>query len=237
MLWHVLFVLLCICFLLESPHSETDGPLGTWVLVRALLAAGTKRLVWLVDQNAITEYEQLKDYICRTDPFLRDNEHFHMQVFNTEQSEAEMMAEVEQFDHLIAVERSAPNAQGQYCRMTGKPLCKEVDPIDKWFQLALKSDKTVVTCVGDGGNEVGMAKVLDQVVRHIPHGDKIASVVSCDYLISAGVSNWGAYALATSLFALRSCSDHSYNQRIGLGEHTPPDPKLFLPALDSVSEC
>ena len=50
--------------------------------------------------------------------------------------------------------------------------------------------------IGDGGNELGMGKVLPNILKNIANAEKIACVVPADYLIAAGVSNWGGYALA-----------------------------------------
>ncbi|NJE77759.1 glutamate cyclase domain-containing protein, partial [Thermococcus sp. GR4] len=44
-------------------------------------------------------------------------------------------------------------------------------------------------------NEIGMGKIRELVVGHVPHGEKIASVVETDELIVSAVSNWGAYGL------------------------------------------
>jgi hypothetical protein len=58
--------------------------------------------------------------------------------------------------------------------------------------------------IGDGGNEIGMGKLpLDTICRNIPNGEHIACRVPADYLIVAGVSNWGAYALAVGVAVLR----------------------------------
>ncbi len=58
--------------------------------------------------------------------------------------------------------------------------------------------------IGDGGNEIGMGKVpWDTVRRNIPDGGRIACRVATDHLIVAGVSNWGAYALAAGVLLLR----------------------------------
>ncbi|ETO18145.1 hypothetical protein RFI_19143 [Reticulomyxa filosa] len=46
-----------------------------------------------------------------------------------------------------------------------------------------------------------MFKVYEQVCKHILYGEKIASAIGCDYLITAGVSNWGAEALACGVYA------------------------------------
>jgi hypothetical protein len=67
--------------------------------------------------------------------------------------------------------------------------------------------------IGDGGNEIGMGKVPWEVIRrNIPYGDLIACRVPTDYLVVAGVSNWGAYALAAGVLLLRG---------------KRPDPELF----------
>jgi hypothetical protein len=58
--------------------------------------------------------------------------------------------------------------------------------------------------IGDGGNEIGMGKISHEtIVKNIPKGDLIHCRVATDHLIVAGVSNWGAYALAAGIYVLR----------------------------------
>ncbi len=58
--------------------------------------------------------------------------------------------------------------------------------------------------IGDGGNEIGMGKIPWRTIqRNIPNGGLIACRVPTDFLIVAGVSNWGAYALAAGVALLR----------------------------------
>ncbi len=64
-------------------------------------------------------------------------------------------------------------------------------PLDALF-LRRRSG-TVTIGVGDGGNEIGMGRVRARVVRDVPNGAKIASVVRTDHLMVAGISNWGAW--------------------------------------------
>jgi hypothetical protein len=72
------------------------------------------------------------------------------------------------------------------------------------FERAVGSDHPVTIGVGDGGNEIGMGKVSwDVIQRNIPRGAIIACRVPTDYLIVAGVSNWGAYALSAGVALLR----------------------------------
>jgi hypothetical protein len=81
-------------------------------------------------------------------------------------------------------------------------------------QLGFPAERRIPTIgIGDGGNEIGMGKVpWDVIRRNIPDGGLIACRVPTDHLIVAGVSNWGAYALAAGVRLLRGA---------------PHDPGLF----------
>merc|ERR1712194_900600 len=79
--------------------------------------------------------------------------------------------------------------------------------------------------IGDGGNELGMGKVIEQIVNNpkIPNGSKIGCVIPADLLISASVSNWGGYALAASAALIRAKEDHRTNASI----HSDDDDKAI----------
>ena len=84
------------------------------------------------------------------------------------------------------------------------------------FVLAEKDDRISTTSIGDGGNELGMGKVKQLVETHVKHGKEIACVVACNYLITAGVSNWAGYALAVGMHVLYTCPIHMRYVRRGL---------------------
>ena len=69
-----------------------------------------------------------------------------------------------------------------------------IAPLDEMIAKA----EVPFLAVGDGGNEMGMGKVIDKIRSNpkIANGDKIGCVVAADHLIAASVSNWGGYALA-----------------------------------------
>lgn len=98
-------------------------------------------------------------------------------------------------DHYIAVERAGANAQGTYCTMKGRSMDDLVAPLDAAFTQHAKVAGATTTGVGDGGNELGMGKVASAVEEHIPLGCTIACVGAADYLVAAGVSNWGAWGI------------------------------------------
>ena len=81
---------------------------------------------------------------------------------------------------------------------------------------AAKDDRISTTSIGDGGNELGMGKVKEQVENHVKLGEQIACVVPSDYLVAAGVSNWGGYAIAVGLYVLSTCPVHERYVKRGL---------------------
>jgi len=103
--------------------------------------------------------------------------------------------------HLVSVERLGRASDGHYYSMRGRDLSAVTEPIDQMFRDA--SSLGIVTVgIGDGGNEIGMGRVFDQVVSHIPNGATIASTVATDFLITAGTSNWGAWGVVAAMSLL-----------------------------------
>lgn len=103
--------------------------------------------------------------------------------------------------HAIAIERCGRSGDGRPRNMRGVDVSPWTAPLDdlflggSWAKLA----------VGDGGNEIGMGKLpAGLIARTVPNGGEIACVTSCDHLVVAGVSNWGAYGLLAALAVLRA---------------------------------
>jgi hypothetical protein len=134
--------------------------------------------------------------------------------------------------HLIALERAGPNhtlhsllkqrgiddaavssfaasvpesSRGHHYTMSGRNIDELTSPAHLLFEERADDPRNIKTIgIGDGGNEIGMGKIpWDTIRRNIPNGDLIACRVPTDYLIVAGVSNWGAYALAAGIALLR----------------------------------
>jgi hypothetical protein len=85
--------------------------------------------------------------------------------------------------------------------MRGIDVTERMNSVTHHFDGKRKSSKIGI---GDGGNEIGMGKVPHEtIVKNIPNGDLIHCRVPTDHLIVAGVSNWGAYALAAGVYVLR----------------------------------
>jgi hypothetical protein len=64
---------------------------------------------------------------------------------------------------------------------------------------ASPGDRPVTIGVGDGGNEAGMGNVRARLARAGALMARIASTVTVDHLVVAGVSNWGAYGIVAHL--------------------------------------
>jgi hypothetical protein len=103
--------------------------------------------------------------------------------------------------------------------MRGDDLGAYTAPLDRVFTAG--PWRTIA--IGDGGNEVGMGSLPDGLVaREVPLGATIACVTPADYLVTAGVSHWGAYGLLGGLAVYRTdwrdailgCFDPVIEQRI-----------------------
>ena len=99
-------------------------------------------------------------------------------------------------DWVISIERCGPAADGRTYNMRGADISAFAAPLDRLF--AAGPWRTIA--IGDGGNEVGMGVVPRSLIAgHVPTGETIGCVVPADFLIAAGVSHWGAYAVLAAL--------------------------------------
>jgi D-glutamate cyclase len=178
---------------------ETDGPVGTALLAAGLAACGVQariavdspcvkavRAAVLAAGGAAGEAPVTVDEIALDDAGAIERT-----------IAAWRAAEV---DHAISIERCGRSIDGKPRNMRGVDVSPWTAPLDDlylaggWRRLA----------VGDGGNEMGMGKLPRALIAaEVPNGAAIASVTSCDHLIVAGVSNWGAYGLMAALAVLR----------------------------------
>jgi len=109
--------------------------------------------------------------------------------------------EEHKLDHLVSIERVGPAQDGKCYNMRGADITAFTAPLHSLF-LTADSRGIFSTGIGDGGNEIGMGKVLDMVKEHVPHGERIGCSIATQNLIVTGVSNWGGYGLAMALFML-----------------------------------
>ncbi|MCD6523716.1 MAG: DUF4392 domain-containing protein [Thermococcus sp.] len=96
------------------------------------------------------------------------------------------------YDLVIFVETPGRARDGNHYSMSGLRI--EGETFD-WIAEEARDYGVPTIGIGDGGNEVGMGKIRDLIIKHIPLGERIASTVETDELVVSAVSNWGAYGL------------------------------------------
>jgi hypothetical protein len=106
--------------------------------------------------------------------------------------------------HLIAIERVSPAADGKPHREHGWDMSRETAPLHLLFEDPTWQRRWTTIGIGDGGNEIGMGSLPPDVVdTEIPNGRVIAAKTPADFLIVAGVSNWGGYGLLAAMACLQ----------------------------------
>jgi D-glutamate cyclase len=161
----------------DPPAYETDGPLGALFLERALAVGSYDGTAAIAEGPIHAALDAARARIGIQRPIVA----------------AQGMA-------AIYIERGGPALDGKRYTMRGRDITDHLDP-----QLDIGHSWGRATIgIGDGGNEIGMGKIPhDIVARDIANGDLIHCRVPVDHLIVAGVSNWGAYALAAGVYVLR----------------------------------
>jgi len=105
--------------------------------------------------------------------------------------------------HEVWIERSGAAADGRKYTMRGRDIT-EYHQLEIRQIVHSRSRSPLSIGIGDSGNEIGMGKIPHEIIaKNIPNGDLIHCRVPTDHLIVAGVSNWGAYALAAGIYVLR----------------------------------
>jgi hypothetical protein len=133
----------------------------------------------------------------------------------------------EQPTHLVAIERPGRGREGDYLNARGVSVAAWNRPLDEMFVRARRAHRPVTIGVGDGGNEIGMGRVRAKLAREGALMARIASVVSVDHLVVAGVSNWGAYGIVAQLGRLTG-------QTL---LHTPAEERKLIDACVGAGAC
>uniref|UniRef100_G3NB29 D-glutamate cyclase n=1 Tax=Gasterosteus aculeatus aculeatus TaxID=481459 RepID=G3NB29_GASAC len=226
---------------MQSPPDETDGPPGAIAMATMLLSLG-KQVTMVTDRRALEMNRAIVDEAVRTGvlktaiPIVTFEESgpdsaLHFLCHHGDPNKP-------RYDHLVAIERTGRAKDGNYYNMRGVNIKHLVDPIDNLFIAAKDIAGIITTGIGDGGNELGMGGLRDKVRTMMPNGGLIACDVPADYAVTAGVSNWGGYAVACGLYLLQTCPSHQRYRLRGLGvEHATPQEQLQdwtanLPSVD-----
>jgi hypothetical protein len=183
------------------PGMETDGPLGAVFLDRVLDPLGVPVLHFTQDDAVAAVMAGLRHAGVQT---------VRMRGFMTQGTKAIRKTEFQgpelegRHSHRVFLERAGPAADDRCYTMRGAIVTDPHEALNTFTTNRSKLRAVKTIGIGDGGNEIGMGKVPHEtVVKNIPNGDLIHCQVATDYLIVAGVSNWGAYALAAGVYVVR----------------------------------
>ncbi|GKY93536.1 hypothetical protein MPSEU_000321000 [Mayamaea pseudoterrestris] len=188
------------CCVGETPPTETDGPPGACALSLAALELGSHVVLVTDDCNRVV-FEAAAEQLLQTYKGKMTLETFPVEMKEADIARMQALSNTEN-SLMVAIERSGPAADGQCYTMKGIDMKELTAPI---HNIVLNRSKdTTFIAIGDGGNELGMGKVIDMVHRHIPNGEKVGCVVQADLLIAASVSNWGGHALAAGAALVRA---------------------------------
>jgi hypothetical protein len=173
--------------------GETDGPSGALALADALRRLG-KEVVLVSDRYSSGLLAAGAALFAAP---------FATVVLSLPQQQAE--GQIDQLvaafkpTQVLAVERPGNAMDGHRYSMRGELLDDLVPAADRLL-APLPSCRTIA--IGDGGNELGFGSLRESLKARVAHGELIFCSTPADYVISAGISNWGAFALVAALSLL-----------------------------------
>ncbi len=185
---------------------ETDGPVGAIAFYETLEKIGATPI--LVCGRPISQAlaERFRVY------------EIHVGNNNRREYEAQHALTAFRPDAVISIERPGQAADGGYYNMRGESISAHTACFDNFMNLS----QCETIAIGDGGNEIGMGKVAAALADL----NIVPSTTSCDELIVADVSNWGAYGIISFLSI--------WQQRDFLSEIVPLDTLRYISELGSV---
>ena len=134
-------------------------------------------------------------------------------------AEAERLLKLYRPRAVIAIEKGGANEKGVIHNARGMDTTRHMAKIDELVKAARRAG-IITIGIGDGGNEIGMGLIADVVRAHVPFGSRcvcpcgsgIAPAVPTDVLVTASVSNWGAYGVSACLAVLTGMADALHNE-------------------------
>jgi len=158
---------------------ETDGPVGAIALYDTLKHLGANPII-----------------VCG-DPLARvisdDYQVHQISVGDLSKGRQEAIIALEKLKPgvVLSIERPGLTADGFYTNMRGEDISARC----ACFDYFLKEATCPTIAIGDGGNEIGMGKVTEALSAL----SIIPSATTCDELLVADVSNWGAHGIIALL--------------------------------------
>ncbi len=197
--------------------GEQDGPVGAATLARALVLGIGARPVIVTDpvnvEICAAAVRGAGLYVRSVEDALRLPTTAAVVPFPLGWDEAQArvgeMLETLRPTALVAVERPGANEHRQYHSSEGKAVTDHSGKIDPLFEQA-RARGILTVGIGDGGNELGFAAIRDTVLHVVPHarrctcpcGGTVVPTARTDVLVTAAISNWGAYGVEAAMALL-----------------------------------
>ena len=210
----------------HHPYGETDGPIGTAVLARALALGQRSKILVVTEAELVgmlaavlrtAELQVVDAAAFRDDPGSHRPVACVLPLSRDEQEAADQASEymdVYAIQAVVAIERAGANAQRVYHMVGGTDISAGVAKGVALFDAA-RGRRILTIGIGDRGNELGFGPIASTVQSLLPFGKRctcpcgggVADETPADLTVPAVISNWGAYGIATCLAALAEDPD------------------------------
>ncbi len=208
------------------PYGETDGPIGTAVLARALAFGPRAKILVVTEAELVGMLAallraaglQVVDAAAfRDDPGSHRPVACVLPLSRNEQEAAEQASEyldAYAIQAVVAIEKAGANAKRVYHMVGGSNISAGVAKGVALFD-ATRERGILTIGIGDRGNELGFGPIASAVQSLLPFGKRctcpcgggVADETPADLTIPAVISNWGAYGIVTCLAALAEDPD------------------------------
>ena len=220
---------------ITSQIAETDGPPGAALLARAIKKSYNAVPFVFIEKNLVDAMSMVVNaaglrVLSPEQAIQACTQHAPINAaavlpfpINKEKAKKISIDLINKYNPtaIITIEKGGMNEKGVIHTSRGVDTSKYMAKID--FLIREANKKGILTIgIGDGGNEIGMGLIQDDIKRYIPFGNKckcpcgagIAPSTKTDFLITAAVSNWGAYGLGAGLAILKGRQDIFHNEEI-----------------------
>jgi hypothetical protein len=225
-------------FVLPRYHkAETDGPVGAAALARSLILTRNVKPVFVVPAEAVPAMRKLCAVMgfhvydsfdaLRSMPLSAGIVEFTKSSAAAAEAAEALCRDAEKAGcfpaYCVAIEAPGANKKGVYHNAAGLDVSDLEAKSDVLFNH-LRKKGIPGLAIGDLGNECGMGFLSPYLERRVPYagpgkcscgcGGGIAAASSADVLLTATVSNWGAYALCAALAYLADNHEALYRPEL-----------------------
>jgi hypothetical protein len=191
------------CLRERQPPCESDGPPGAVALAFTLMAIG-RRSVTMPIEDHTAQVVQACVQACAS-PSSGGGAQPEVASFPTADrwtaSDDQRLANLRAgASCILSIERAGDSSDGTCYTMRGYPMGASL--VSKINTVATPGRGVPTVAIGDGGTELGMGSLYEDICRSVNLGETIGCVVAADAPLVASVSNWGGYALCFALALL-----------------------------------